>query len=769
MRLLIEEYQYKVEDLPNSNDLKVILNELGGFEDIEGKISINYVGYYYSNQLHDCVFILPKVLITVDEDGSEKAFGEYKPEEIVNVDKSNLDDIKKRFLYNFAVWIYRAINVFRESDRGKDSGIIFYKHIAQVGHGRRVIANTLLDLILSLIQFNKDNQNFFFFVLKNIHSGYNKINWTRTISHCQAFVQDETPMYLNLVNKKRKINFDEELLIIFFSILNYIDETYGFKEKINVNFPLIKGKKFETYLNGFGVTRLHQIKYKYFSDKALYLWDLCYEFFKRSYQTKISSQMKEYLLVKDFNIVFEAIIDELIGDKLPKKYQPMKEQKDGKLVDHMYSWYDLTHTNENEKIFYIGDSKYYKRQNKISQESWYKQFTYARNVIQWNLDLFLDGNNDKEDKKVRDDVTEGYNIIPNFFISAIMDKNLSYKSDIFRTEKDKKFDLSRQYENRLFDRDTLLVCHYDVNFLFIVSLYGRNDSSQKGEWKKKVRNIFRKEIRAILNEVFEFSAMTAHEDVDAHNYINDNFQLLLGKVYKPFADVDGQEFYSLALRKPESIKIKDYSRRAEVMERIVRENESLKAILSNYFYIAPCPLGTDPTSLKELPKVKHVDNVGVPAEFRTIYHFEAYRNDIFLIGCYKNAAHLSWIFGRKGKKDNMYNVRIGKDRKGGVSKSAARNKAPKFVFIYDFNHPKADDSFQFRVHNAAYTPYDFMKKTNYPEPHGDYLSWVLEDDPITFGWVDIPSIIRDYKSSHSDYSGEPIYLTGEEMLKYRVR
>lgn len=35
--------------------------------------------------------------------------------------------------------------------------------------------------------------------------------------------------------------------------------------------------------------------------------------------------------------------------------------------------------------------------------------------------------------------------------------------------------LNRQFENRLFDRDTLLLCHYDVNFLYIVSLYGRNN------------------------------------------------------------------------------------------------------------------------------------------------------------------------------------------------------------------------------------------------------------------------------------------------------
>lgn len=114
---------------------------------------------------------------------------------------------------------------------------------------------------------NKDNQNFFFFTLKNQHSGFNKINWTRTISKNQAFVQDEVPVYLNPVNKKRQINFDEELLVIFFSILNYINGKYGFSAELNINFPLIPKAQFENYLRGMGKVRLHQIKYKYFSDK----------------------------------------------------------------------------------------------------------------------------------------------------------------------------------------------------------------------------------------------------------------------------------------------------------------------------------------------------------------------------------------------------------------------------------------------------------------------------------------------------------------------
>ena len=102
--------------------------------------------------------------------------------------------------------------------------------INQVGGNSKRKSNTFLDILLSLIQFNKDNKSFFFFVLKNLHSGLNKINWTRTISTTSAIIQGGDAIYLNPVNKKRKINFDEELLVIFFSILNYIGDTYFLKK-----------------------------------------------------------------------------------------------------------------------------------------------------------------------------------------------------------------------------------------------------------------------------------------------------------------------------------------------------------------------------------------------------------------------------------------------------------------------------------------------------------------------------------------------------------
>lgn len=580
MRILIEEYQYNVADV------KDILHGIDALENVEGKVSIHYVGYYYNILLKDCVFILPKVLLK-DVDGKELVFAKYKPENIANLDENNpLNSVERDFLYKFAVWIYRAIVVYK-NDKRSDTEIVYYSQIAQVGNGRRRLSNTYLDILLSLIQFNKDNQNFFFTIVKNMHSGLNKINWMRTIGTTNAIIQNGQPIYLNPVNKKRQINFDEELLIIFFSILNYIGDAYGFPKQISCQYQLITGKRFETYLNGFGKTRLRQIKYKYFSDKALQLWQLCFAFFDEARQVYITTEKREYLLVKSFYVVFEAIIDELVGDNpLPDGME--KKQEDGKIVDHLFTAQSLI-DSEAKQTYYIGDSKYYKMGHELGSGSVYKQYTYARNVIQWNLDIFNDGRQTESGVKLRDDVTEGYNIIPNFFISAKLNEHFDYSDDgIEKTDRKHNKHKKMQFKNRLFDRDTLLLFHYDVNFLFVLSLYARDNAVQKTEWKEKVRNKFRKEIQEWLQKDYDFYAMRARPGVNGEEFIKHNFKEVVGKIYTPFK---GEKMYSLALdnKDPES------------------NNETIKAMLSEFFYVEPCRLGQNPEDV--LPAIAAVTTV----------------------------------------------------------------------------------------------------------------------------------------------------------------
>lgn len=781
MRILIEEYQYDYEDVYD------VLKGLGVLQDVEGKVSLSYVGYYYNDDpdVNDCVFILPKVLLE-GEFGKEKVFGHIEPRDLINAeDCKDLTSEEHTFIYNLSVWIYRAITVFRdhEFDRVEDgkrqSSIVLYKQAPMMGHTRKRKANTFLDVLLTLQEWNKWNESFVMFIVKNLHSGYNKINWTRTISRSQAVIQEsiggtrrQDVSYLNPINKKRQVNFDEELLVIYYSILQHMHDKYGFPVSINVNFPLIRGDKFARYIGGYGKRRLKQIKYKYFSDKALELWELCYAFFDRPDNIMLNVDQREYLLVKSFHIVFEAIIDELIaGDqKLPKE---LKDQPDGKRVDHIYQYQELTNNTTDDNIYYIGDSKYYKRGNSLGKESIYKQFTYARNVIQWNIDLFNDGKEEEKNGhvKLRDDVTEGYNIIPNFFISANQNV-LRPEDDIKLIDSDKEADkrrqqyyLSRQFENRLFDRDTFLLAHYDVNFLFVVALYGRNHSASKALWRNKVRQMFRKEIQQMLKENFEFYAMTAKSDVNPDVYIKENFQSLLGKVYHPFDNREGsdQQYFSLALRKPE--KESDATIRAKVAS----ENEAVMFELKNAFYIAKCPLGVDPRTLPEdkMPIVEPRPHDVIPKQFLTMHYLENYPKATFLIGIVNGYEHLNWIFSRNGgKRDDAYNVRLGKDVHGGVVKSRDYVKHAKFVILYMDGEKKVYKAF--RVKNTGELTHEQMISQGYLNPRHDRYFCYFFDEEITLGEFDIETIIEAEKTRNAGYAkGMPIYVNGEELIKFR--
>ena len=782
MRILIEEYPYQSEDISEE-----VLGELL-FHDAEGKVSLDKVGYYFNPKLNDCVFILPKVLLE-GERYHEKVFGHIEPRNLVIPEKC--DELSKEeymFIYNLSIWIYRALSVFREHEYDRFGGekkrpsIILYEQAPVMGRMKKRKASTFLDILLALQQWNQRNQQFVTFIVKNMHAGYNKINWTRTIAHSQAIIEQaskqrtQSVAYLNPVNKKRRVNFDEELLIIYYSILNHIQQKYGLPVIMNVNFPLIRGEKFQKYLDGQGKRRLRQIKYKYFSDKALELWELCYAFFEQPQNINLNVDRREYLLAKDFQIVFEAIIDELIaGDqKLP---EGLKDQVDGKIVDHIYQYRLLTNNDSKDDIYYIGDSKYYKRGNQLDSKSISKQFTYARNVIQWNLDLFNDGTKDEQKGhvKLRDDVTEGYNVIPNFFISA--QQNDLTADDKIELSKDKKqYHLNRQFENRLFDRDTYMLAHYDVNFLFVLGLYGRNKETAKAAWRLEARKKFRMEIQDMLKKHFLFYAMTAHEDVEPNTFIKENFQTLLGKVFQPFENQGSQQYFSLALRDPDKIELKDKQKERELKAEVRNENDQVMFQLKQAFYVEPCELGEDPKSL--LPDVQPRPHRVIPQKLLTLHYLENYPETSFLVGGFREDQK-EWMFGRKGGKvDDAYNIRMGIDVEGGVKRTDTLRQA-KFVLLYEYEKEHEGVYKAFRVKGYQEKTKEDLIKEGYPSPRHDRYYCYIFDEEVNLGTFDIERLISidriNYSSEiHQSRSilkkypeGRPIFMKGSELLKFR--
>ena len=385
MLLFIEGYSYRQSQVVRDGlTVADVLKDVIAIPIKEETITPEYVGYCYSQAAKDVLFILPKVVLTDNDSKPDTVFG-ASPEEIIDFDSKQLQskfteperEDYRNFLSELSIWIYRTIAVYHKQ---YNDNILVPKEMQSLSGGKRRKHNTLLDVIIALRDFNRQNQDYFTFIAKQAHSGYNKVSWSKTISRSQAFIQDDVPLYINPVNKKKEVNFDEELLIIYFSILRYIHRTHGFQFVINLNYPLIPEDKLKkVYIDKrFGVRRLKAIRYKYFSDKALRIWDLCRAFFDRAYEISLNERQEDFLLAKDFEHIFEVMIDSLISEKqdLPTD---LTSQKDGKLVDHMFideSLIELAHG----QTYYIGDSKYYKRhgdQVHLDDTSIYKQYTYA--------------------------------------------------------------------------------------------------------------------------------------------------------------------------------------------------------------------------------------------------------------------------------------------------------------------------------------------------------------------------------------------------------
>ncbi len=491
---------------------------------------VEYVGYYNNRKMKEPVIILPKVFIDKDH----KAFGLYDPTLFTRETNDYQQQLKAdgldEIIFELSTWLYRAIVTFKQRHETTQIGYTEACDILMSNIG--ISENTELDIILSLLRFHKENKQLFTYVAK-INSTGRKIDWKKTISKKNPIIQSNTPIYTKTLAKSKVVNFDEELIIIFYSTLHHLRQHYGFSISFNENYTLIKGNDFERFKRK-ATQRLKSIKNKYFNDKFKVLWKLLYSYFSHSNQSKHSAQKnEEVLIVKNFNIVFEDMIDYLISDSseiIPKHF---KDQKDGKRVDHIYKDKSLI---LNDDIYYIGDSKYYKPSTAIGTESTAKQFTYAKNVIQYNIDLFNKGETKckaQQNIKYRDDLTEGYNITPNFFISAFVDKKFNFHDDGLKSDSENETILQYHYNNRLFDRDTLIVQKYDINFLFVLSAYISKSSLNRELFKTRARRKFKEKMVSYCNKTYKFYTLTPKDKITLEDFVNKHFKLLNGKIYKP--------------------------------------------------------------------------------------------------------------------------------------------------------------------------------------------------------------------------------------------
>jgi len=237
-------------------------------------------------------------------------------------------------------------------------------------------------------------------------------------------------------------------------------------------------------------------------------------------------------------LIFEDMIDKLITSKIDTKetskgvsLKKLKENKDGKIIDHLFEYDSLI--DRDESIFYIGDSKYYKTNNEVQENSIYKQFTYAKNVIQFNIDLLNEGKKINNNIRYRDKVTEGYNITPNFFIQGVVTDIFDFDEDKLAIDFDKGIKHSYHFKERIFDRDSLFVNHYSINFLFVLKSYTNKSSFELEKYRVEIHKKFRTNFVSYLKKqnLFKFYHTEFESKELLKQFIDTEFRNLTGRVY----------------------------------------------------------------------------------------------------------------------------------------------------------------------------------------------------------------------------------------------
>ncbi|WP_445736982.1 hypothetical protein [Mariniflexile sp.] len=528
MKILIEGETYALELLKGIFDDPKFYHQ-------EGQIAtILSVGYYHSYERGELIYMLPKVFMANSE---ATVFGIHKDKLF---DLENSETFKHKDEYNWirqtSVYFYNSLLEFKR--RNKLSTIVQSSLSANLNTNLNDKEYSYLDLLLSFVNFYKKNKNYILFQHIEFKSQQvRKPKWEKTIRKSIPLItQDNQPIYNIYRNRRKAVNTEEELLIYFFSILNHFNIEHNLYIKIDKSYSLIKDSKFKL-LQSNGLRKLRKIKYRYFNDTLKKMYHLCEIYFSQTDTSSTNKKREEFISVNNYNLVFEDMIDKLFSDPIIDKQtadgttlKHLKYNDDGKIIDHIFDYQSLLDTSD---IFYIGDSKYYKSDNTAGKVSKYKQFTYAKNVIQYNIDLLNETPESKYYKpniRYRDKLTEGYNITPNFFIYGYIN---DYKNfDDNELEEKGKIVKSFHFENRLFDRDTLFVHQYKINFLYVLKSYSQfgiqTIEKFRGETKGKFRSNF---VDFFSNQSKSNFQLYEYQKMDFDSFIEDNFRLVNGKCF----------------------------------------------------------------------------------------------------------------------------------------------------------------------------------------------------------------------------------------------
>lgn len=503
MKIFVEQYRYKKELLYELFEPRFI-------KDVDENHAVLQCVGFYTNNAREIYIVLPKLF---EKDGT--LFNDIDVEEFAQQDYRNAlkgNKEKVAFVHDFTILLFQTLMKYQRENKNEhpdDLSVLSNMEDKKL---------SIIETIFSVIKFHKQNQHLYIKEKGIDKKKTNKIHWNKTIKKNMPVMYDENVHYFHFKYSNSRLSQNDIVLMVFYSLLNKIKCTYNINISLDSHLPIMPLREFIKFERKIPKI-LKNIRSLYIRDDMKQLVKLLNAY----YQYESISAKKDsvgYIVVFNFNLLFEDMVNEILSDK--EHLAVLKVQKDGKIIDHIFSGKSFV---TGSKIFFIGDSKYYKGET-VHTHSIFKQFTYSRNIIQEfekNRGYF-----DKHNILLREDFSRGYDAIPNFFVFGDINHEEYKKIPEIPIVPFNQPLITKQFENVFFDRDTFHIFYFKINLLFLMKAYTIKIQKIKKQYQSLFRKIVRTRIADYYNHVYDMFIL---QEETLKNFIKSNYYIFWGKVF----------------------------------------------------------------------------------------------------------------------------------------------------------------------------------------------------------------------------------------------
>lgn len=313
MRIYFEGYEYPEELIvPYLRDKEINKFVVPVHRGDADKWYVESIGYLYvASQIYNGpIFLLPKSFLLKDPSnpkGKLTLLGKpgALPEGIIDTeDKENILTAEghETFLPELSLWLFRAMSRYVE-DCKKEHDEDGLKDLNYRTPDNETSDHDFLSSAVHLIDYLPDHRNLFTQINKINNSGRAAVDWHKTFQQ-YPYIKDGKPYYLDLRIKNKVLNINEELIVLYYSVLKYLRDKFHFPVALgDIPYELKSPSEIQRYLDtGVGKRKMRDMKGKYFRDDLKNLWSLLDAFFTFSSSRDDKTPLKEALVVKDFDI-----------------------------------------------------------------------------------------------------------------------------------------------------------------------------------------------------------------------------------------------------------------------------------------------------------------------------------------------------------------------------------------------------------------------------------------------------------------------------------